>query len=440
MPDTPKSCQFGFDWVPEFKYLGCAHPVERDNRCIFHMKKPTEEEKSEMALDKRAEAEEIEKKFRQKLSEFLRKMERKPASTLCNFQGFIFPSIFFEDTIFSKRADFSGAIFTQETKFKKVIFKQEVIFYRTNFNQQTDFERTTFSQKADFQWATFSENVYFRQATFSKEAIFTSDSSRRCFNGECDFTHLTLPKDAEVIFEEVNLDKARFVDTNLSRITFRNVQWSLSDRRLKILASRTKLWDELRLLSDVVKESDYKKVAENYHYLVSNYEKQGDYDTAEKFRISEMEMRRKKNGAGVKSGWLRIGREWVNPYGLYKVSSNYSAGYWQALSVLLGMLLFFSLMFLYTGFQQNKESASQPVRVIEYDLWPDPSHYPVGTSQWLSDYGAALSLSSSVIAFRQHKYYDPVEGSSRFWLYLAVFVLNAQTTAVIFAIVRRFRP
>src|SRR5437868_3565689 len=129
----------------------------------------------------------------------------------------------------------------------------------------------------------------------------------------------------------------------------------------------------------------------------------------------------------------------MNAYSVYRISSNYGTSYVQAFIILIVLIFSFSLVFLYSGFQPSREGASNSTRVIEYNLLSDSNHQSVSFGQWASDYGSAVSLSFSIITFQRDRFYEPLEGWSRFWLYIAVFVLPAQTAMVLLAIRRRFK-
>jgi hypothetical protein len=182
----------------------------------------------------------------------------------------------------------------------------------------------------------------------------------------------------------------------------------------------------------------YEALAENYRQLVLNYEEKRDFETAEDFHVGEMEMRRKKKGAPFKGLLLRTVREWLNEYGLYRISSAYGTSYLQASTLLLVFLLLFSIAFLYSGFRPvSANGEAKPP--IEYNVFSDAQHQRPTLKQWLQDYNSAVSLSLSIITFQKDRFYEPLEGWSRFWLYIAIVVLTAQGALVLLAIRRRFK-
>ena len=130
---------------------------------------------------------------------------------------------------------------------------------------------------------------------------------------------------------------------------------------------------------------------------------------------------------------------WLNVYSFYRILSNYGTSYWHGFTVLVLMLLFFSGIFLLTGFQPGKETSGIEQRLIEYNLWPDSKHESVSLRQWLPDYGKAILFTLSIITFQRERFYQPVGAWSQFCLFIAVFVLTSQAALVLLAIRRQFR-
>jgi uncharacterized protein YjbI with pentapeptide repeats len=466
----------------------CRYPAIGEGRCIFHIPKVTEEEKENIGGSERMSVNRIEEEFYQKFSELLERNERDPACESHDFRGFRFPPIFLQDeftkrvdfreaifqyanfhhclfnqeanfreaafngvawfvnaaflskadfggVVFSNMANFSAATFTQDAYFSKAVFNQKADFMATSFNGGAILSSITFSQEADFWQASFAKGAIFSESSFAGDAFFCGDDDNGCFLDTCYFQRIKVHKDAIIIFEKVNFEKATFLDTNLEQITLRDVRW----HRPKSSSKRRALWDEVRPLEQREVERDYEKIAENYRQLVLNYERKRDYGTAEDFHIGEMEMLRKRKGAKIKSRWWRKMREWANTHALYKMLSNYGTSYWQAFMVLLLMLFIFSGIFLCTGFQLSKGSTGSTAGVIEYNLWPDSEHHVVPFSQWISDYCKAILFSLSIITFQRERFYEPAGDLSRFWLFIAVFVLTSQTALVLLAIRRRFK-
>jgi uncharacterized protein YjbI with pentapeptide repeats len=418
MTDAQALC--GFKSPEHIRYFGdpdyqCRHPARQDGLCLFHLLKPTEEQKQAMAHEACTAAEAIEEEFRQAFSKLLEDEEKNPEVKVHDFRFFHFPAIDLSRSRFAKplrlaeaifsgeadfgratfsgradfgmatfsgRADFGMATFSGRADFGMATFSEEASFWVAAFSGRADFGRATFSGRADFGMATFSEEASFWMATFSGRADFgmatfsggakfgratfsgETDFRGETFRGVCLFTEVTLDEKAEVIFEKANskanLTQASFLDTNLERIHFRDVDWPRKGRRQA-------LWDEFPHEGG---QPNYEKVAENYRQLVLNYEAKRDFDTAEDFHVGEMEMRRKKKrtpaeikaaeakSRGMKMLWHCWGtiREWTNGYSIYKLLSNYGTNYWQGFLVLVVLLALFSGIFLCTGLKPSKEA------------------------------------------------------------------------------------
>jgi uncharacterized protein YjbI with pentapeptide repeats len=247
----------------------CRHPARQDGLCIFHLFKPTEEQKQAMVQEARTAAEAIEEEFRQAFSKLLEGEEKNPEAEVCDFRYFYFPTINLSRQQLAKPLLLDG-----------VTFRGEAWFERATFSGMASFEGTIFRGEADFRETLFSGKAGFGEATFSGKADFRGEA----FEGVCNFTRVTLDEKARVRFEKANLRQTSFLDTDLERIHFRDVKWPRKGRRQV-------LWDEFLHKGG---QSDYEKVAENYRQLVINYEAKRDFDTAEDFHIDEMEMCRKK--------------------------------------------------------------------------------------------------------------------------------------------------
>jgi hypothetical protein len=365
---------------------------------------------------------------------------------------------------YSRKADFTQSEFDAGASFFNAGFKAEAYFDNVVFGKvmdsspankvsqdeledyvYTQFTGARFSDKVSFEDAFFDGDVYFDNASFDKEARFISDRTW-VFGRDCHFTRVSLHKDSELVFFRVDLSRARFHDTNLESVSFRDVKWAGAQTRLgKLLRGRAYiLWDEIRPLEGMRDWLDDAKTAENYRQLVLNYEGKRDYESAEYFHIGEMEMRRRSVSARSEEAlfqprwWLNL-RQYINGHGLYWLSSRYGTSYTQALGVLLVMVLYFSLLFLYAGFQRVREGGDNPIYAIEYNVLPDSAHHLVSVSQWASDFGESISFTLSILTFQRDRFYQPLNARSRFVLYLSVFLLAAQAALTLLAIRRRFR-
>ncbi len=368
---------------------------------------------------------------------------RGPASfQRCRFEQLTsYPGVTFEQS-----ADFSDSRFLAEFVGYGSKYKNRTTFLLAEFAADTDlrncvfdevdFMAASFAGAARFSNSFFGGPVNFNHATFGKEAQFINDRANYSFNDEVDFGDLNIGPEGRLTFRNVNLEKGRFTNTYLGAATFSNVRWFRHRNRLAPWPTRKEcLWDEFRSPSPSDGDT-YESIAENYRQLVLNYEHKRDYETAESFHIGEMEMRRKKKGTARSSSPVRKFREWFNSYGIYKASSNYGTSYGQALLILILLVFCFSLAFQYSGFQTTTDN---PRRTIEYNLFADSSHRAVSMREWLDDYLSAMSLCASVVTFQKDRFYEPLEGPARAWLFAAVITLAGQAAMALLALRRRFR-
>jgi len=485
-------CGFKIDWSDE----ACQRDAEYGGFCIFHVHKLSEDEKKDLAKERLEYWEAIDHDFRAQFIGFLMDEERDPKIQTCDLRGFSFPSMNLSHRRFTKRLDFSLARFAGSLNLSYSAFEHQVNFYHTRFEAEvncasalfeegaefhfsefqgkTNFVEAWFEQQTSFSYADFADEAHFSGAKFKalvdfrgtkfvntawfsgtkffERARFAGGLDHSSFQDKAIFKDLGLAREADVVFQRVDLGKASFIDTDLEGILFRDVSWHQPSQGLVRMTRPIGLWDEFAPLEintvaefyqaeilSVRSDRDFEKIAENYRQLVLNYESHRDYDMAESFHIGEMETRRKKKGAGTSSKAWRFTQQWMNAFAVYRISSNYGTSYRQAIMILVLLVLLFSLAFLYSGFRPVKGAASQLDRPIEYNLQPDSEHRKVRFAQWASDYGSAVSLSLSIITFQKDRFYEPLEGWSRFWLYVGVVVLTAQGALVLLAIRRQFR-
>jgi hypothetical protein len=293
----------------------------------------------------------------------------------------------------------------------------------------------SFTGDGRFSNSRFYGPVNFNHATFNSQGEFINHKTDYGFNDEVDFRDLNIGPQAGLTFRNVKLEKGRFTNSYLGAATFSNVKWLSQRHKLAPWTTRpAALWDEFRSSRNLTFDN-YEAIAENYRQLVLNYEGKRDYETAESFHIGEMEMRRKKKAAGIAWFPLRKIREWLNSYGIYRASNHYGTSYGQALITLLGLIILFSLGFLYAGFR----TVDDPKQTIEYNISSDALHKNVGAKQWANDLVAASALCMSILTFQKDRFYEPLEGLARLWLFLAVVALTGQAAMTLLALRRRFK-
>jgi hypothetical protein len=484
-----KAAQSSCTYRPRYddKYR-CHHRRKKDGLCVFHLPKLTQAERASLSEGLQAVAETVDQEFRDGFLLHLAKGQDLGSVRRLDCRGFNFPSITMESGRFAIGFDCSYAVFSGEvsldysefegavsvydarfkdkitcygTKFKEKVdftfakfdrsinlvearFAAEVDFSFVDFHEEAHFSGARFAELAKFRGTEFCRGAWFSDAHFAKAGHFIGDNKHPLFQENCYLTGISMSRDAEVILERANLERASLMDTNLEAVLFIDVKWHRPESRVERWLGRSQtLWDEFRPLDSVGlvyrdtpgNVRDYEKIAQNYRQLVLSYEQRRDYDLAEAFHIGEMEMRRKKKAAYIAKPWLRASREWLNSYGVYRVLSNYGTSYVQAFLVLLILIFLFSSTFLYSGFRPTEN----PERIVEYDLLPDSSHHWVSSREWVSDYLSAMSLSASIVTFQKDRFYEPLPGIARFWLYVAIIGFTGQVAMTLLALRRRFK-
>jgi Pentapeptide repeats (9 copies) len=385
---------------------------------------------------------------------------------------------------FTRKSDFSGAKFTQEAVFRAATFTQNADFRWATFTRDADFGGATFTQNADFHWATFTQdadfwtakftrNADFRETTFKGKTAFKSDEKEGCFKeGWGDFRVINIDKDAELVFEKTNLGQAFFTDTDLERISFRDVTWH---RPKKKWPRREKaLWEEYRPQEELEIDEetrDYAKLSENYRQLVLNYERKRDFDNAEQFHIGEMEVRRKLKGEQAASfmektwgklpkkfnerpvvnkleniitNFVRVVRGCVNSFNLYRWLCHYGTSFVQAFVVLVFLFLLTPNLFLISGLKPVPENKDPNVKTINYELCFYPKHPEVSWGEWFyrlgKDYGEAVSHTFSILPVgRSPGKYEPIDFYSKAMAVFAVLALSSQFALMLLAVRRKFK-
>jgi hypothetical protein len=146
--------------------------------------------------------------------------------------------------------------------------------------------------------------------------------------------------------------------------------------------------------------------------------------------LAHARLLRKSKGANSMHSTWRFLRNWSNGYALYLGLSRYGTSYWHAALVLAVMLLCFSWLFLFTGFQYtNQESA-----IINYDWGGSTPFFEI-----LRDFWQSLISTMSIMTFQRERLLYPLGAHSQLLVVLATLVLTAQIALVLLAVRRRFR-
>src|SRR5437899_520682 len=287
-----------------------------------------------------------------------------------DFTGFVFFEANFSGEYFTQNHDFSFATFTQKANFFRAVFTKNANVNANSstahFIQHADFSFLDFAEKAPCSVASFTQNANFSGATFTQNADFRGTEFRQ--PELVRFRQVNQKEDAPRL-------RARFVNCRVEAVQFADVNWHRPGGRLV-------LQDELDLTDPPHGDLTHELVAIAYRQLVSNFEKERAYDLAEECKIGAMEMKRldpKKflspellKSHYKKWRWLCWLGENISVASLYRWTSRYGTSYTRALLVLLGLLVFFGLLFAlpWAAIQRDKQPLPPKVAVVAVPSTP----------------------------------------------------------------------
>ena len=344
-------------------------------------------------------------KARDFLPVFLRKLQRGDFT----FQGVWFPEpvTFFSE--FTADAEFGGATFKQEVKFLEgaafrgkancfgetfdekatflSTFNEPSFFYRATFNAEAFFRTTfnaetffidgifngkayfgstfkdnaifcgaTFGREADFNGASFEAEVDFGSAIFRDSVIFAQRENRPpVFTEKCslNLAFTAIEKPDHVSFHTVELRPHWFVNTDPRKFDFTNVTWNWNSIRAEIKTLK---------YSEVL--SPHALLAIACWRLAANAEDTQRYEEASQLRYRAMNVRRKEHFWGA-AFWRLSWWHWL--------ASGYGERVLKAFLVLVGLWLFFALVFNHAGVSLEPTPMNQPRAFgSQYDRTPVP--------------------------------------------------------------------
>jgi hypothetical protein len=331
-----------------------------------------------------------------KSADFKVALERKLENRDFDFRGVWFPDeVSFRKLDFSAVADFSRATFSAAADFSHATFSAEANFFSATFSAKVLFSYATFSAEANFFSATFSAKVYFNSATFSAQASF----SYATFSAEANFRKATfrdylrfagtesseifsndslldlqfarIEKADRVWFHTLTLHPHWFVNVDPRKFDFINVHWNNSgnaERELGLLKSK-----------DFV--SPHRLLCITCRRLAANSEQSDRYREASQFRRMAMDAERLETWHGFDARRLN----WW-----YWVASGYGERPFQALLVLIGILVLFGLLYTQVGFARSEPRA--PTEASTELAKPDDIGAPLKYSRALTYSAAVMTL------------------------------------------------
>jgi uncharacterized protein YjbI with pentapeptide repeats len=341
--------------------------------------------------------------------------------------------VYFNDSLFFGKADFSGTKFHGEAYFGDANFQGEANFSMTNFQGKSNFGANfqggayffgaEFQGVANFSEANFQGGTKFYDVTFQGETLFynsefygkTYFSGK--FNGETKFNYVLFEGKEKIYFDIDNLSNVSFMNTDLTEVRFSDeARWGGK----KAKEDRFKTVDE-RLLEEKIKEKDdyttkylnLGSIKAVYRSLRENYEYRMRYDEAGQFFIREMELKRKyrevvspKDGSfkvKVKqNNWFR--RNLLSLTGWYYHLSRYEESLWRPTLAGLAIII---LSTLFWSTQENPElkpwlpifqddDTGNVTKFVGFDKFGDGDHWLKAFERSIAGFIPLLPLESGI--------------------------------------------
>lgn len=324
-------------------------------------------------------------------------------------------------------ANFSRVHFNSDVSFWYSEFEDDVCFSRTQFKGKAFFWKTHFKKRVTFIWANFEDRVRFEGVRGSGDegiSVFSREEKTIFKN-----THFALPEQA--LFKQVYLRKTGFLDTDISKTNFTDVDWAESKDikwaknkfinwfKWRISHKRNIVYDEVTARK---KNQDYALVEKVYRQLKVNFEAKGDYSGAGDFHWGETEMWR------MRKSWLR--RNVFSFVAWYKYFSGYGERYNYALFWLLVIISALPGLYLLSGMKATTGNDS-----VEYIFTGKPWDLNL---KLLSDYFKAFWYSVHNLTLIRNPDFAPLGWGRR----LAIFQRAAGlilATLFTLALKRRFK-
>ena len=270
----------------------------------------------------------------------------------------------FSSATFSSHADFFSARFSSDTYFSSATFSSSTDFSSATFSSETDFSSVTFASSTNFSRATFSSIAYFYSVKFSETSQIFFRQTKFCghinfqyavfagyvaFEGKggenvfienkeenheaiLNLQDARLEKPERISFHRVRLRPNWFVNTDSRKMIFIDIRW----HNLSAKSDNSNIAAEIESLEkrEVSEPSRLLEIA--CRQLGVNAEENNRYEEASQFRYMAMETKRLE--------YWGQGRFWTLNW-WYRFSSGYGESWKRGALVLLGVLLFFGLLY-----------------------------------------------------------------------------------------------
>jgi hypothetical protein len=337
--------------------------------CILHFPEEKDIPRFKEAIDKKLKKEDF--NFRNVCFPADQRFSRTEFTTKADFVDAVFHGrVRFHKAKFAKAAYFNRAKFKCAANFSQVIFRAGVNFTGATFSNHVNFYYAHFIGEVDFTRATFDFPLKFYGATFGDHVRFAGrDHSANIKSLDLQFARIEKPD--RVYFHSLLMRPSWFVNVDIRRFDFINVKWDWK---------RT-IQEETDSLKSRKVESAQQMLTIAYRRLAVNAEENHRYDDASRFRYRAMESGRREGNKRFRVRALAPAHWLANAYWL---ASGYGERVWQALLVLLGILILFAALYTQVGFAPAPAQGSTAQR--------DEVGAPLTLGRALSYSGAVMTL------------------------------------------------
>ena len=325
---------------------------------------------------------------------------------------------------FEEEANFAGAVFGNPEKesldsfsFSTVTFEKLANFHGAAFLISADFSKAIFKKTADFRDTRITTGLSFEGASFEGFAKFSGKNNNHSSWSKdgLNFTSVDIEKSEKISFQGVKLKPDSFINTDVRKFDFTDVQWK--KKRFALDWSRFKY---IRFWKDEAKrgESGYERLGTVYRRLAANAAENARYAEASDFRFTAFDIQRIKRWYGR----LPITLLWW-----YKWTSRYGENWGWAAIVLLCILTAFAVLYSDTPFyvcplqKPISQSISEGLCTIR-----------------ALDYYEAARHSLATATFQNVEYRRPASGWGETFVLVEKILAPLQAALIALAIRRKF--
>jgi uncharacterized protein YjbI with pentapeptide repeats len=263
----------------------------------------------------------------------------------------------FDGTAFRAGAGFEAAAFGGSATFAGATFAEAATWTGTRFCAGVDFTRVRFGRGADFRETAFERGtVSFRRSVIGGPTVFTprEEAGRLVpvFQGvDVDFREVAVDPPDALALRDVDLTRARLLDTDLRKAELTGITWPSVQKRSGV-------FDELDAHGSR-EDRPWSRIEQLCRTLKQSYEDRKDYERAGDFHFAEKEARR-RNPATSRGSRLLLT--------LYWLTSGYGERYVRPLLWAAALLVAGSAAYLLLGIEArgSAEGALDPRRAASW--------------------------------------------------------------------------